>query len=138
MQPAPQADSTYQWPGKHVLIVEDVEINREIIFAILEDTGLIIDSAENGLIAVEKFKQNPDLYDLILMDVQMPELDGLGATRQIRAVGTPAARNVPIVAMTANAFTEDVARCLDDGMNEHIPKPIDVDAMMKKLSIYLD
>ena len=128
----------YLWPGKRILVFEDVEINREILQAILEDTQLQIDFAENGRIGVDMFRENPDAYDLLLMDVQMPELDGLGATREIRAMDVPEAKTIPIIAMTANAFTEDVEKCLAAGMNDHIAKPIDIEIMMKKLSTTLD
>jgi len=125
------------WSGKCILLAEDLEINREIIFAILEDTGVTIECAENGVIAVEMFTAAPDRYDLILTDIQMPEMDGLEATRLIRGSGVPAATKIPIIAMTANAFKEDVRRCIAAGMNDHIAKPIDLDEMMERLGKYL-
>jgi len=121
----------------HILIAEDVDINREIILALLEDTHISIDTAENGAIAVGKFKENPDKYDLIFMDIQMPEMDGYQATLAIRALDIPKAKTIPIVAMTANAFKEDVERCLESGMNDHLAKPIDFSEVINKLNVYL-
>ncbi|MCL2059947.1 MAG: ATP-binding protein [Oscillospiraceae bacterium] len=120
-----------------VLLVEDVDINREIVCAILEDTRINIDYAENGARAVEMFAAAPLKYDIILMDVQMPVMDGLEATRRIRALDMRGARDVAIVAMTANVFREDVDRCTAAGMNDHIAKPIDSRLLMEKLSDYL-
>jgi CheY-like chemotaxis protein len=119
-----------------LLLAEDVEINREIFIALLEDTKINIDLAENGLIAAEKFKENPDKYDIIIMDVQMPEMDGYEATRTIRAAGTDRAKTIPIVAMTANVFKEDVSKCLEAGMNDHLAKPIQVNAVVDKIKHY--
>ncbi|MDR1328005.1 MAG: response regulator [Oscillospiraceae bacterium] len=123
--------------GKRVLFAEDVEINREILIALLEPTELTLDCAENGLEAVEKFAENADGYDMILMDMQMPELDGCEATRRIRALDHPRAKTVPIVAMTANVFREDVEKCLEAGMNDHIGKPINIDEVLEKLREYI-
>ena len=120
-----------------LLLAEDVEINREIFIALLEDTNINIDVAENGRIAVNKFKENPDRYNIIIMDVQMPEMDGCEATRMIRALDIPKAKQIPIIAMTANAFKEDVAMCISCGMNDHLAKPIDVEAVTRKLLFYL-
>ncbi|MDR1491037.1 MAG: response regulator [Desulfovibrio sp.] len=119
--------------GQRVLLAEDVEINREIVCSILGPTGLIIDCAENGAEAVRMFSAAPDSYGLIFMDVQMPEMDGYEATRRIRAMGTPKARTVPIIAMTANVFREDVEKCLAAGMNGHLGKPINADEVMSTL-----
>ena len=120
-----------------LLLAEDVEINREIFIALLEDTNINIDVAENGRIAVNKFKEKPDRYNIIIMDVQMPEMDGCEATRMIRALDIPKAKQIPIIAMTANAFKEDVAMCISCGMNDHLAKPIDVEAVTRKLLFYL-
>jgi CheY-like chemotaxis protein len=120
-----------------VLLVEDVEINREIVMALLESTELTIDCAVNGIEAVKIFGDSPNLYDMIFMDIQMPEMDGLTATRLIRAMDLPRAREIPIVAMTANVFKEDVESCREAGMNDHIGKPIEVEDMMEKLRVYL-
>jgi CheY-like chemotaxis protein len=122
--------------GVNIILAEDMEINREIFIALLEDTHVTIDSAENGLIAVSKFRENPEKYNLIIMDVQMPEMDGYQATRTIRAMDTPKAKNIPIIAMTANAFKEDVDRCLEAGMNDHLAKPIDEKNVIEKIMRY--
>jgi PAS domain S-box-containing protein len=123
--------------GKCLLVAEDIEINQEILAALLEDTKIDIDFAINGAVVVDMFKKQSEKYDMILMDIQMPELDGFGATRQIRALGTDKAVSIPIVAMTANAFSEDVKACIDAGMNGHLAKPIEVNEMMKTLAKYL-
>jgi PAS domain S-box-containing protein len=123
--------------GRRVLLAEDVEINREIVLALFEPTQLEIDCAENGIEAVSKFSEAPDKYDLIFMDVQMPEMDGYEATRRIRAV--EAERNlkqIPIIAMTANVFKEDIEKCVEAGMNGHVGKPLNFDEVMERLSRY--
>jgi signal transduction histidine kinase/DNA-binding response OmpR family regulator/HAMP domain-containing protein len=120
-----------------VLLVEDIEINREVVMAFLEPTNLSIDCAENGAEAVRVFRESPDRYDLIFMDIQMPEMGGYEATRRIRAMGFEHAKNVPIIAMTANVFGEDIERCLASGMNEHLGKPLDLNEVMDKLRKYL-
>ncbi len=119
-----------------LLLVEDIAINREIFAALLEETKIRIDTAENGLEAVRKFQANPERYDVIIMDVQMPEMDGYEATRAIRALGTEKAARIPIVAMTANAFKEDIERCQACGMDDHLAKPIDERATIEKISFY--
>jgi len=123
--------------GKCILVAEDVEINREIIQMLFEDTLLKIDYAVNGEEAVMVFSASPDKYNLILMDVQMPEVDGYEATRTIRKLDFPAARTIPIIAMTANVFKEDIENCLQAGMNDHIGKPIEPEALFEKLRRYL-
>jgi len=121
-----------------ILLAEDIEINREIVITILEPTGLKIDCAENGKEVVEKFAASPDKYALILMDVQMPEMDGYEATRKIREIEQETARKpVLILAMTANVFREDIEKCLSAGMNDHVGKPLDMKELMKKLRKYL-
>jgi signal transduction histidine kinase len=122
--------------GFHILIAEDVEINQEIIMTLLEPTALSIDCANNGAEAVKMFAANPDKYAMIFMDVQMPEMDGFEATRAIRTIEA-GLRHIPIVAMTANVFKEDVERCLASGMNDHVGKPVDISEVMKKLRQYL-
>ena len=124
--------------GKRILLTDDVDINREIFCAILEHTGVVIDQAENGFVAVEKFQTNPEAYDLIMMDLQMPVMDGFQATINIRSLDIPRAKTVPIIAMTANVFKEDVDTCIASGMNDHLGKPIDFPALMKKLHQYID
>jgi signal transduction histidine kinase/CheY-like chemotaxis protein len=126
-----------RFAGVRILLAEDIEINQEIVLALLEPTELLIDIAENGQIAVEKFAADPNRYSMILMDMQMPEMDGLEATRQIRALDHPRAQAVPIIAMTANVFKEDIERCLVAGMNDHVGKPIDLDELLGKLHRYL-
>jgi len=119
--------------GKTVLLVDDVAINLEMAAALLSPTNLKILTAENGRDAVDKFTADPDNFDLILMDMQMPEVDGLQATRLIRALGTKKAEEIPIVAMTANVFREDVEKCLEAGMNGHLSKPLEIDIVMSVL-----
>ncbi len=136
----PQENAEGAWPtfsGRTLLLVEDIDINREIAVTLLEDLQLTIDCAENGQEAVRLFSAQPGRYDLILMDVQMPVMDGLEATRQIRALDTPYASAVPIVAMTANAFKDDVDACKRAGMLDHIGKPIDPDELYAKVINYL-
>ena len=123
--------------GHRIILAEDVEINREIVMTLLEPTQLEIDCAINGDEAVRLINTAPELYDMIFMDMQMPIVDGLEATRRIRALDSKKAREIPIVAMTANVFKEDVERCMEAGMNDHIGKPIDYDEMLAKLKQYL-
>ena len=120
--------------GKTFLLVEDIEINREIVLALLEDSSVTIECAENGQEAVNIFKANSQKYDLIFMDIQMPIMDGYTATKAIRDSGVPHAQTVPILAMTANAFAEDVEQCRAVGMNDHIAKPIDIDLLIRKIN----
>ena len=124
--------------GHHILLAEDVEINREIVLALLAPTNLIIDCADNGAIAVDMFNANPDKYDMIFMDLQMPEMDGYTATMKIRASGAPNADSIPIVAMTANVFKEDIDKCLSAGMNGHLGKPLDYDEVIHQLIQYVN
>jgi signal transduction histidine kinase/CheY-like chemotaxis protein len=131
------AEEAGRFENHTILIAEDVDINREIVAAILEGTGVAIDFAENGLEALTKFQMNPGKYDLILMDIQMPEMDGFEATTAIRALGHEEADRIPIIAMTANVFREDVEKCLAVGMNSHLGKPIDTGELFRKLRIYL-
>jgi signal transduction histidine kinase/CheY-like chemotaxis protein len=126
----------FDFSGKRILIAEDIEINKVIVSALLEDTGVDVDFAENGREVYEMFTASPDRYDMIYMDMQMPEIDGCEATVKIRESGVRGAGEIPIVAMTANAFAEDVERCLGAGMNDHISKPIDQSVLLKKTAIY--
>jgi signal transduction histidine kinase/DNA-binding response OmpR family regulator/HAMP domain-containing protein len=123
--------------GHRIILAEDVEINREIVLSFLEPTFVEVDCAENGAETVRIFSENPRKYDLIFMDIQMPEMDGYEAARRIRALDVEWASSVPIVAMTANVFREDIERCLAAGMNDHIGKPLEVDDLMNKLRKYL-
>ena len=121
--------------GKKLLLVEDNELNREIALEILKEAGFVVDTAEDGAVAVRKIKQAaPGQYDLILMDIQMPNLDGYEATRQIRALPDAEKANIPIFAMTANAFEEDRQNALEAGMNGHIAKPLDVPHLLRVLA----
>jgi len=132
--------------GRHILLAEDVEINREIVLSLLEPTQLEIDCAENGREAVRMFTEAPDKYELIFMDVQMPEMDGYEATRHIRSLEAEIRRKaqspeqvkgVPIIAMTANVFREDIERCIHAGMDSHIGKPLVFSDLLEKLNTYL-
>jgi len=123
--------------GFTILLAEDVEINREIVLALLEPTLVSIDCAKNGLEAFTLFNNNPERYDLIFMDLQMPEMDGYEASRRIRAIGTQKALYVPIVAMTANVFRDDIEKCYEAGMNEHLGKPLDFGKVLDVLRKYL-
>ena len=120
--------------GRHILLVEDNELNREIAVAILHEYGFLVDTAENGAVAVEKIRtSDPGRYDLVLMDVQMPVMDGCTATRRIRALKDPARAAVPIVAMTANVFEEERKRAFDCGMNGFLSKPIVIEELIDAL-----
>ncbi|MDR1618575.1 MAG: response regulator [Treponema sp.] len=127
--------------GYHLLLAEDVQINQEIVMTLLEHTKLEIDCAVNGAEALALYSAAPEKYDIILMDVQMPEMDGFEATRRIRAFEEgrkkTITQGVPIVAMTANVFREDIEKCLAAGMNDHLGKPIDFHEVMGKLRRYL-
>ena len=127
----------YNFRNHNLLIAEDVDINREVMSAIFEETGVSIDYAENGKIAVSMFSENPEKYDIILMDINMPEMDGYEATKKIRSLDLPRAKDITIVAMTANVFREDVERCLASGMNDHTGKPVDADALFEIIKKYL-
>ena len=127
------------YSGRKILLVEDNEMNREIACEILAEYGFVLDTAEDGTVAVEKMeKAKPGQYDLILMDIQMPLMDGYEATRRIRAMADPAIAAIPIIAMTANAFEEDRQLAFAAGMNEHIAKPIDVPKLIAALSDVLN
>ena len=120
--------------GRRILLAEDVQVNAEIMMMVLEMREMEVDHAENGRIAVEKFASEPDwYYDAILMDIRMPEMDGLEATRTIRALSTEYATRIPIIALTANAFDEDVQRSLQAGLNAHLSKPVQPDVLYETL-----
>jgi len=143
------ADIAGIFTGKRLLLVEDVEINREIVQTLLEPTKLEIDCAENGVEAVKMFTEAPTKYDMIFMDIQMPEMDGYDATKRIRGLEAEFNKNkdgnnrnlrrqIPIIAMTANVFKEDIERCLAAGMDNHVGKPLDFDEVLGKLRQYLN
>ncbi|WP_428897690.1 PAS domain S-box-containing protein [Parelusimicrobium proximum] len=119
---------------KSVLIVEDMDINREVIASILQEAQVKVSHAEDGVQAVEMFKKDPFAYDMILMDVQMPKMDGYTATKVIRESGIKRGRDIPIIALTANAFKEDVDAALAAGMNGHLSKPINEKKLFEELS----
>ena len=120
--------------GRHILIAEDMEINAQILIEILKMRDIVSDHAENGKIAVDTFASHPEgYYDAILMDMRMPEMDGLAATAAIRAMDREDAKSIPIIALTANAFDEDVQRSLQAGLNAHLSKPIEPAALFETL-----
>ena len=120
--------------GKHILLAEDNDLNAEIAEFILEDMGLIVDRVEDGVQCVSRIEQKPaGTYDLILMDIQMPNMDGYKATEVIRDLADKSKANIPIIAMTANAFEEDRKKALAKGMNGHIAKPVDAEKVEKTI-----
>ena len=124
--------------GCHILLAEDNELNWEVAKALLSDLGAELDWAEDGQICVEKFQRSPDgYYDLILMDIRMPHMTGYEATEAIRRLNRSDASSVPIIAMSADAFSEDIQHSLESGMNAHIAKPIDVLEISRLLKRYL-
>ena len=132
---ADEASEDVSLEGKHILIAEDFDINAEILAALLEMEGMTSEWAENGKRAVEMFEQNePGHFDAILMDMRMPVMDGLTAAREIRKLDRADAATVPIIAMTANAFEDDVKQCLDAGMNAHHAKPVNIDVLKQTLA----
>ena len=131
----PEGQAQFDLTGCRLLLAEDNELNREIAQELIGEAGAEIDCAEDGKIAVEIFKASaPGWYDAILMDIQMPVMNGLEAARKIRGLDRPDARSVPIIAMTANAFVEDVKNSLEAGMNAHISKPLDMDRVFTTLA----
>lgn len=126
-----QTERENRYSGKKVLLVEDNELNREIATALLEEIGIIVDSVEDGTDAVERMNEvEDDRYDLIFMDIQMPKMDGYMTTREIRTLKNNKKANIPIVAMTANAFEEDKKKAFKAGMNAHVAKPIDIKTIL--------
>jgi len=118
------------------LLAEDIEINRIIFEELLDGTGISITCVNDGLEALRAFSAAPDRYDIIFMDIQMPIMDGFEATRAIRSLGSAQAHSIPIVAMTANVFQEDIRQCLEAGMNDHLGKPIEIVQVYEKIRIY--
>lgn len=135
-EPPKDISAAYDFTGRTILLAEDVPINAEIVGELLSPTNIAIDVACDGAEAVKLYKENPDKYDLIFMDVQMPTMDGYEATGQIRESGFETSRDIPIIAMTANVFKEDYEKEISYGMTGHINKPIDEAEMLKTLSVY--
>jgi CheY-like chemotaxis protein len=136
-KPQAPAPPTSVLVGKTILIVEDVAINREIVAALLSDIeDLVLEFAEDGKEAVEKFTQNPSVYSLILMDVQMPVMDGLEATRAIRELGCKNAGEIPIIALTAGVQEGEITKCLQAGMHDFIEKPMDYNNLLAVIAKY--
>ena len=133
---APEEYAEGCFRNRKILVVEDIAINREIVAALLEFTGVAIDFAEDGRMAHEIFARNPQAYDMIFMDIHMPDIDGYEATRMIRGIDNPGAKTIPIIAMTADVFREDIEKCLAAGMNDHVGKPLEIDTMLAKLAMY--
>jgi len=141
---SPQADlaetstaPTEDFAGKQILLAEDVEINREIVIALLDDFKIEVTEAKDGQQALDKFAATPEKFDLVFMDIHMPGVNGYESTKLIRALDHPKAKSVPIIAMTANVFKEDIENCLAAGMNDHLGKPLDFNDVVKVLNKYL-
>jgi CheY-like chemotaxis protein len=129
-----QEDENADIAGMRILVTEDIDINWEIISMLLQAQGVETERAVNGKEAVERMRNaRKGEFDLIFMDIQMPVMNGIEATRQIRALDDPWASGIPIIAMTADAFSENVAECLEAGMNGHIAKPIDMKLVLKEI-----
>ena len=127
-----EANGTADVSGKRILIAEDDELNAEIACTLIGAEGIITDTAENGEIAAKKFEASEEgYYDAILMDIRMPVMDGIEATKRIRGSDRPDAAKIPIIAMTANAFDEDMKKSVECGMNGHLTKPIDMKKVME-------
>ena len=136
--PEEKADDTHDFTGKRILLAEDNDLNWEIAEDLLLEVGFKVNRAENGQICVEMFEQSEvGEYDVILMDIRMPVMNGYEAAKAIRALERPDV-NLPIIAMTADAFSDDVQHCLDSGMNAHIAKPIDMDKLLVQLEKYIE
>ena len=137
-QETAQSEDNVSFEGFRVLLTEDNELNREIASELLSDIGLEIEIAKNGKEAVEKVMMKPDhYYDLIFMDIQMPVMNGYEATRAIRSLDKEYAKNIPIIAMTANVFQDDIMKAIESGMNEHITKPVDMKLVCRILQKWL-
>ena len=134
---AESENTVFDFSDYCILLAEDIEINRIIVMAMLESTDIKIDCVENGREACDIMRSAPEKYSLIFMDLQMPEMGGIEATQTIRSMDNAHCRTIPIIAMTANAFNEDVKKCLEVGMNDHIAKPIDEKTVLGKLAQYL-
>lgn len=135
-QPVSAGMDTHAMSGMRLLIAEDNDLNYEVEETLLEMSGITCDRAENGAVCVEQFSEQPDAYDAIIMDIQMPVMNGLEATRRIRGLGTDDAENIPIIALTANAFSSDVDACLVAGMNQHLAKPFELEKLLAALATH--
>ena len=128
------SDSSINLEGKRILLVEDNEINREIAQELLMDEGYLVETANDGSVAVEMIKNaSPSYYSLVLMDIQMPVMDGYTATREIRALQDEKLARIPIIALSANAFAEDYKRSIEAGMDAHVPKPIQMEELQETI-----
>jgi len=136
-QNSEKGDASGEFDGKRALLAEDVEINREILMALLEDTGLIFDCAVNGKEALDMIEATPEKYDIVFMDLQMPQMDGYESTRRIRSLPSLHGSKLPIVALSANVFTSDIEKCFAAGMDDHLGKPLDFDKVLHVLRKYL-
>ena len=137
-QETAQSEDNVSFEGFRVLLTEDNELNREIASELLSDIGLEIEIAKNGKEAVEKVMMKPvHYYDLIFMDIQMPVMNGYEATRAIRSLDKEYAKNIPIIAMTANVFQDDIMKAIESGMNEHVTKPVDMELVCHVLQKWL-
>ena len=131
------AEPAVDFTGKRLLVAEDNELNWEIACELLSEAGFVLDWAENGKICVDKFAAaQPGYYNAILMDLRMPVMNGLEATRTIRSMAREDAGQIPIIAMTADAFSDDVKACLDSGMNGHAAKPLNMQELLRMLQRY--
>ena len=124
------------FPNNTILIVEDNEINIEVLHFLLHKTGISIDYAHDGKEALDMFGANPEKYDLVLMDIYMPNIDGFTATRKLRSMGDKG-RDIPVIALTANASQKDMEMCFAAGMNEHVKKPINLKELITKMRQFL-
>ncbi len=130
--------TTFEFSNKRILVAEDNELNWEIAYELLHDLGLELEWAENGKVCAEKFRcSTPGYYDAILMDIRMPVMNGYEATDEIRAMNRSDS-SLPIIAMTADAYSDDIQKCLEHGMNAHVAKPIDIDEVARILKRFMD
>lgn len=138
LQERPKAESLEALKGRRILLCEDNEVNAEIASMLLKDKGMLVETAENGAIGLKKFSVSPEgCYDMVLMDIRMPEMDGLEAARQIRLLARQDAKRVPIIAMTADAFEESIRAAKDAGMDAYITKPVEPGKMFETLQQYV-
>ena len=138
LQPSFEEDDFSCLEGKHILLAEDNDLNAEIAIELLKEKGMIIDRTKDGIECIDALtKKKPHTYVCILMDIQMPHMDGYEAAKSIRSLKDPSFSNIPIIAMTANAFKEDQDKAYASGMNDYIPKPIDIKNVCKTISKYV-